>query len=472
MENKNKFNCFLILIILLSIFFRFYQIEKRTPFASDQETTVAAIKNMFINRRISLLGPRVKGGDIYLEPFYYYLSSLPLFLAQMDPSGIAIFASIVGVLTTIGFYLVTNQLFKDKKLALFTAFIHACSSYLIHFDRIAWNPNLTILTILFLILAIDKIYRNKLNYWLLAALTFGLSFSLHFSAAFLLLILLALFLRKPSSWPSFKIIFLAITILAFLLAPLIIFDFRHQFINTKSLNFFLIENQAISWTTIFSLPGKLFSKSIIILDSFANIYFYQAFFVDRLKDFKSIILVLTKLMTGMFLVLGFMKIKNINNIFNWYSFFSFMAVVLGYSFFKGETPDYYFFILYPIGVILISSGLVKILEWNKIIFLLLISVFIGVNLFSFFTSRADAESLWVKKEIVEFIISRQKKQPFNISYTTQWGFNTGFDYLFNLSGRIPSGNLNDPTYTIIVPFDFENIKPDYVYYGIGVNFPR
>lgn len=56
MTKKTKINLAFLIIVFLSIFFRFYELEIRTVFSYDQEATPIAIQRILVDHRPTLIG--------------------------------------------------------------------------------------------------------------------------------------------------------------------------------------------------------------------------------------------------------------------------------------------------------------------------------------------------------------------------------------------------------------------------------
>src|SRR6266568_2669914 len=110
---KNRKWIILFLIFGLELFLRFYQIEERNPFGSDQVDNAWAAKNLIVNHRVPLVGMVAKGNSgFYIGPVYYYLISIVYWLTNLDPIASGIFAGITGIFTFWVIFFVTRKLFS------------------------------------------------------------------------------------------------------------------------------------------------------------------------------------------------------------------------------------------------------------------------------------------------------------------------------------------------------------------------
>ena len=223
-----------ILFILFTAFLRFYRFEEFVTFLGDQGRDAIIVKRIITLEHLPAIGPPSSLGQIYLGPFYYYLISPFLLFFNFNPVGLAFgvaLLSLAGII--ISYLLVRKEL--DRVVALIYLIFLSFSAVNIQSSRFSWNPNLLPIFSFFTLYFFYKVLtsKNKLN-----AVAFGafLSFSiqLHHLAflLFLPLTVISIYLRLNKKGLNFLIA--AFSFLLFSL-PLIIFDLRHDFLNTKSL---------------------------------------------------------------------------------------------------------------------------------------------------------------------------------------------------------------------------------------------
>src|SRR3989344_8753028 len=93
-------------ILLISLFFRTYQIIDRLDFGHDGDLSAWIVKDIIVNHHFRLLGQLTSAPGIFIGPLYYYLLIPFYVLTNMDPVGGAIMITILGILTTLSYYLV------------------------------------------------------------------------------------------------------------------------------------------------------------------------------------------------------------------------------------------------------------------------------------------------------------------------------------------------------------------------------
>src|SRR3989344_3218461 len=219
---------FLALIVCFGLFLSFYRVSELYGYGFDQERDYNTVKAIVVDHKFTLIGPRVvSSAGFFLGPFYYYLQVPFFILFRGDP--------------------------------LYGAYFTAAILWLTTANRTGWNVSFVPLFFLLFV------YFHKRP--LLLTFIFFLSLNFHPQMIFLgPLWLHALTKHKLSLRQIILLVFAAI--LPFL--PLIVFDLRHDFINTRAALSFLnasgSANAAVSpFRPLYSLTQ--FSTSLELLFS-------------------------------------------------------------------------------------------------------------------------------------------------------------------------------------------------------------
>lgn len=252
------------MILLLSLALRLYRFNDLSSFGFDQARDAGIERQMILTGKPTLLGPQTLIGDktIYFGPWHYYLMAPALWLAHFDPVGPDLWTVVLGVATTAVIFAISGS--------ALAALFYAVFPLAVIYNRFAWNPNTVPL---FCALAL-LFFSRKRDF--LAGLFFGLAVQLHPTA-----LLLVLFFLRRFRWPI---------ILGALvgLSPIIVFDFRHQFLYLHGYLSLFSANWAyrgFNWHYfLWLLPGlslwvgslKPKLAAIIIFLAFAGTVFYLA----------------------------------------------------------------------------------------------------------------------------------------------------------------------------------------------------
>lgn len=237
----SKLTLFIFFVLIVSAFFRFYRLEDFATFLGDQGRDAIVMKRIVTLEHFPAIGAPSSLGQIYLGPFYYYLVSPFLLLFNFNPAG-PIFA--VALLSFLGILAAFVAIKKEvNNLTAIIFFLFTLFSFVnIQSSRFSWNPNLLPIFSFFTLYFFYKLLTAKRA---LYAILFGsfLSFSiqLHHLAVSLLIPIfffgMLFFLKRDknilvSKFPNFLI---SIFTFFFFSLPLIIFDLRHDFLNTRNL---------------------------------------------------------------------------------------------------------------------------------------------------------------------------------------------------------------------------------------------
>ena len=120
---KNKYILILLIILALASFFRLYELETIPPGLYPAE----AIGKIFY--------PENKGR----EGFFVNLIALSFSVFGISIWSLKIVSAIIGILTVLGLYLLTKELFNNTTIALLSSFFLATSFWHINFSRIGFR---------------------------------------------------------------------------------------------------------------------------------------------------------------------------------------------------------------------------------------------------------------------------------------------------------------------------------------------
>lgn len=400
LKKISEYKVLIIGLLLLGTFFRAYMPELYV-FGFDQ-VQILTNAEMISEGNLTLIGPRTGPADMFTGPLVYYIAAFFIFLVG-SPWAIVGMSTLISLVTGIMLYVLSKKYLSNTKAFIIT-FLWAFSPFLIHFDRIAWNPNLSLLSsalVFFPLLGIfkkDKVTKLDLLY--IAAGSF-LGFQAHFSGLILpfMVVLSLLVFRKLFIKPV-----VASGIGLFLsILPSILFDARNGWLNSKGLINFVSEKESVGGTlfadrfmhslkTMFEIFGSLIP---IQIDRQVSIYLGLLFFV---------------------LVLFLFIKKRVSNRINIsLSLVWLFTIVMLFSLYRSNSPEYYFFILLPAGFISLSE-MVEPFFTKKVFkkdLLLVILPVLALYIVSNFTLIAGRNPLKIKNQLAmaQDISFYQKNTP-------------------------------------------------------------
>lgn len=319
-------------LIFIGLLLRIYN-PLAVSFGFDQ---VQILQNaqMITQGDITLIGPRTGPADMFTGPLIYYVAA-PFVLLFGDVLTVVMVPLFTALLTGMAFYWLMRR-YVGMFEALLATLIWAVSPFLISLDRIFWNPNFTVLATLLLFLPLLKERQDKLTVLLFGAGAF-LTYQAHFSGFLLLGLALfwLIYLKKPA---RFYVSLGVGTVLSIL--PTVLFDLRNNFLNAKGL--------------VALLTGQSgFEVGRVLLDSLHNFYVITEttgkLFVF---GFPSLLIVL---LGTLVLLMGLRNSRQ--NTHLRMVFYSLLIIGVSYSLYRGEKPEYYFSLIIPLVVFVITISL-------------------------------------------------------------------------------------------------------------------
>ena len=447
MLNKLKINnnLFLIAIILIAIFFRFYRLPEFQYWSVDEGGVYFSARRIFVLAKPVLLAPSATT-VVSMGPLFTYLSALLFYLTSSNPVLVLAFGSSVGVIVTLLIFITAKTLF-NVRVGLIAAFLYSSSFLISFFDRRWWQLSLDPLLVLLAAISIYKISEKKYYYSLPLAIATSFAWNADPS---LLVILLATFLSFIFlKIPLFKRQYLpAVVWLILSLSPFFISELRHSGSITRPLNEYT--------SKIFQASGKkVESFSLVkisqIIENLNRALFTQpSLHIDDsffcLSDYPSswfspysILIILALLVLSSFLFLSKNKKKYKKSIFILYLFIiSFISGILAFSLLTNvEIIQSYFLVIWPVFLILLAVGLDWAIRKKATFFAcsFLIVVFF-LNLYTLIKSDINY-SLKTKFKVVDSVIDNLKPgdyalYPKGLNYGFEGG---GWDSLFAMRQR-------------------------------------
>lgn len=416
-------NWLLILTLGIGFFLRFYKFSGFVTFLGDQGRDAIILKRILTFEHLPAIGPPTSVGQVYLGPFYYYFIAPWLLIFKFNPIGPAIGVAVFSFLYLLINYFIVKELINKKTALLSTIFL-SFSSVLIELSRFSWNPNLLPLFTLSTIYLL--IQSTKTSRWYFFALTGAfLSFTaqLHYLTLFFLpaiAIVYGFYLIKNVRDKKFILNFLFFTF-NFLLfsSPLIIFDLRHRFLNTKN------------FINLFQESG---SSLITKINNLLETFYYLNFYSFNINLSKMLIIILLFLMIVSYLTL----LKQNNQIKTF--LFLFLTILFFMSFYSGQKHPHYFGIFYPIYYVIAAYFLAFSSDslLGKILLITFIFGYIFLNFqkYPYFLNKPNNQIMLAEK-IAKKIFDNVKKKKFTVTALPEKYSDSTYRYFLEIWGKRP-----------------------------------
>lgn len=413
----------LIFIVAAGIILRFYRLPEYVIFLGDQGRDAIIIKRILTLEHFPAIGPTTSVGQVYLGPFYYYFIAPWLLLFWFNPLGLAFGVAFFSSLSVLITYFVVKELFNEN-VALLSSFFTAFSSTLVEYSRFSWNPNLlpvfTLLTVYFFVKAFES---KKWQYYIVSGAFLSFSIQLHYLALILLPPVAFLFILRFFEERKLKETVKEVGITAgsflFFSLPLVIFDLRHDFLNSRNFITFFKESSPVA-------TNKLLS----FLDSFSILNQYT-FLTPINKILSGVVLLCV-----FFLFITSFSKKNALRIFLVF----FIFLLLGISLYGGPKYPHYFQTLYPIYFVVISYLLSFLLTVSLgslfIIIFLLSFLFLNSRGYDFLFKR-HTNQINRAANVAKIIFDHVSQKKFTLTALPNQYSDTSFRYFLEIWRKKP-----------------------------------
>lgn len=419
-----------MLIFTAAVLLRTINFYSHITFLGDQGRDANIIYDIITFKHFTAIGPTTSIGGIFLGPFYYYFVAPFLILFNFNPFGLAFGVLITTLFLMLLAYILLKKEFKKNTLVLFI-FLISFSAANIYLSRFSWNPNLLPAFSFFVLICLVYILKNK-NY--LVSFTLGALISailqLHYLGALIIPGLMLVFVTYfIFSKLAKKILLIKESIavsLGFTLVslPLIIFDLKHNFLNSRNfLKMFM--NGDINSTP--SFINHINQQKDVVNSFFKHTLNFELNF--------------TILAIALFLILFvgiYISLKKPNLLFI-SSLSSFYLFLFGFAFLNSPRHNHYYGPIYWIFFFILAYEFSYFK--NKIIYLLLViglSTYLYFNFLNFKNYFLEgSQQIERSKKIANFISPKIGKNSYNVATWPIAFSEEPYTYFLKINNQIP-----------------------------------
>src|SRR5581483_10876995 len=239
MRKKNNQSFFLkifaLLIIILNLVLGAWDVlHGELNFNTDIARDFLLLENVIQTHKLALIGPRSGGiNGLFHGPLWLYINLPVYILSKGNPVGVGWFWIFLTALATIIVYIVGKSIF-DHKVGLFSAILF--SAYSISNAASYENPfGAVLLSPIFFYFFYKYLIKNEVKYLLFSLLTLGCIIQFQVAFGGPILILISLYLLYFTILKTKKYLhFLSYLILIIPFSTYILFELRHNFLQTHS----------------------------------------------------------------------------------------------------------------------------------------------------------------------------------------------------------------------------------------------
>lgn len=417
-------------LLLAGAFLRFFRLQQFTVFLSDQGRDALIIKDIVTFTHFPLIGAPTSIGQVFLGPAYYYLVApfLPLF--GFNPVGLAYAVAFYSLLGIAASYAVIKREI-GLSVALLFSILSFFSFVQIELARFSWNPNLLHFSAFFSLFFLYKLMQKPtILFGALFGFFFGLSMQFHYLAvliapAIALWYVLFIWEKRGKALTMYKAMIVA-PALSFIasISPLILFDLRHDFINSSSFLKLFSEQKDVA--------RELFSTRFLnVNNAFVNTVFHYEVSV-------STALAISVTIFSLYLVISrWQKVPR----FVYLNAFAVASFLLFFAFLQTPRHAHYYTPIY-LSFSLVAAYMLSLLtQFKKIGQLTLIALLIAylyLNLqLPFFVEPGNGQINHAKR-VAQFILTKTGNKPYNIATWPIYFTEDNYVYFLNLGGQPPA----------------------------------
>lgn len=406
---------------------------------------------------------------VHLAPYFYWFSALWLGLSNLQPIGWGVVAAGISACTLIALFITGEKLF-NRRIGVIAAGFYAFSFSQNVFDRHYWGLSFNGLFGLLTILSLHELLRGKWKYGILLAVVFFAAF--HSDPSTLILYLLVFTVMVITRiWPQafsvakaqqrliVKAGLMASAVFLVSLIPLVVFDLRHNFSNSKGILLYLEEIQSGKQgnlptrplATMFFLPQVL-SRAFFPFgnNNLATLYSYCSQYArGKLNTVPVPVVIAVTILIGIaFYQGGLLKAKRPSYLLLLVLFGITLFGIITYGIvFRGDLFDHYVVTLLP-PFYLLSATLIDRYWRNRFLVFGLLLFFIGANLLQLLSAQH-----WFgykdKIQTVQWIVSESGQTDFSLDVIGDCFRYNGYRYLFYLAGKEPVKSYVDANFTYL-----------------------
>lgn len=451
------------LILILGLLFRLVNFERSFYFAHDQDLYSWVAKDILVNHHQRLVGQVTSVDGVFIGSFYYYLMAVFYAIFGMNPLSAVIPLTILGLFSIWSIFWVVKNNF-GRRSGLIASFIYAVSFGVASFDRWSVPTQPTLLWSIWFMAVILGLFKGNLKYLPLYGMLCGFVWQLHIALLPILPIpMIAYFIGKNSIkllWDRkyLNLVCLSIGIFLITLSPFLLFEFKHNFSQIKSMVVGINVNTG-------AVTGV--SKLIKVMETSGREFQGRLWIMDFTK-FSGMFWIILMVVIAYVLVKKMVSKSVLFLMFLWY-----FLILLAQYVSKRVVSEYYFTNLLPIYILLISIFLDRVSK--NIILIGLAVVYLYFNAGWLIKSNYDQSYLY-HRQVVEFIKNDATKNNYNciaINFIADPGVGVGFRYLFWYNGvnLVKPGAPGVPVYNIPIPWQLSALEEPKVFGRFGVLLP-
>lgn len=451
-----------LIILLIGVYLRSYRAQELFMYSHDQDLSSWIVRDVVDNKHLRLAGQETSFQGVFIGMFYYYLLIPFYVLTNMDPVGGLYLSIILGGFAVFSCYFVFRKIFNEK-IALVASFFYATSFFVVFTEREVVPTMPVILWTLWFLYSIYLIYKgNQKSGFLLIGGLLALIWHLNLGLLIVIPLIFIAFLlsKKPL---SFRYLFYGLLVLIIFSLPLIFFELKHNFIQSRAVWASIFAEEKIAVNKL----AKLDRVMQLVVKNVSSLYGSYILDIPQKASFYAALVVL----------LGLMIKNKIEKKFGLILLVWILSYI-GFFTLNSINPSEYYLNGMMIVWLLIASVFIGTLLENKVLRvfgLLILIAFILGNAFRFITMNINKSGYLERKALVAQIKSDAEDKAYPcvaVSYITKPGYDLGYRYLFRVMDMHVNQPISgSPVYTIVFPLSMVG-RVDKTFGVIGLIYPE
>lgn len=389
-------------------------------FLGDEGRDVLVVKRILVDHKLTLLGPITSVGSIYMGPIYYYFMIPFLWLFNFDPVGPTVMVVLLSLATIYLIFRLGSEFFHTR-VGLVASLLYSISPLTIIYGRSSWNPNVVpFFSSLFIYSIFQAFIKNKYLWLVFSGLSLGVLFQLHYVTFIFVPTIAALWVIFR---PKIPIKNLLLSVFAFITAyfPFILFEIRHQFVNTQGAWRFLWQQKSEATTSFFHTISdvlvRLFWRLVVIENA-------------ELTKFLLVLLGFTLYLTFKLWTKNPDKTKALKMLIIW-----FFAGIFSFGLYRGVIYDYYFGSLFPLPFLFVGIMTMMLWKYSKVGKVIATVILISLVFFNLKHSPNKIEPNNMLKNtetISQFVFDLADNKPYNFALIAGQNSDHAYRYFLEL----------------------------------------
>lgn len=440
----------LLSLLVLTFLLRIINIEGLFYFTYDESVPAFVGRRLILWQHIPLIGG-VTPFNFHLGPYFYWFYSLLLAIGNLNPIVWGWAGAIIAMATTAAMY-VAGVTFGSARVGILAAaawtFSYIANVYDRHLWALYWGPLISLISLISLIKTIKG--NHRFVYLLGAAIALGIHADPS-NLVFLAVVIVAWIIYKL---PITKSTFFALGLILFSFLPLIIFDIRHNFANSRPVIDFWKQGRNYPDFN----PGKFINNSLIFPraavrliypfgdNEIAKQYSYcQTFVRQKYQVLPWYFVLLAATVLVCFVIWSIKRKNNPWKLIGLLLILYFSGIQLYGTIFRADIFEHYITGTFAI-FLLIAALIVSLLP--KKLWLIILIIFVIANLNKLMVAK-NSMGLANKRQAIEWTMQQIRDRDFSLdSLSTCWKYN-GYRYLFAVFGREPVKSYVDPNFAYL-----------------------